>query len=100
MSYRASVAKKTIEIVKVMANAGRQLGVSEIARMLSINKSTVFGILGALQEGAYVLKDASTKKYTAGDELVRLARMITREPELVRAARPWLKLSGKQNLGG
>jgi len=37
--------------------------VSEIAQVLFINKSTVFGILRTLQEDGHVLKDLSTKKY-------------------------------------
>jgi IclR family KDG regulon transcriptional repressor len=91
MSYKASVTKKTLEVLKVLATAQRQLGVSEIARVLSINKSTAFGILGTLQEDGYVLKDLSTKKYTVGDELVNLSRMISEGKGLAHVARPFLE---------
>ena len=91
MSYKASVTKKTLEVLKVLAFPQRQLGVSEIAQVLSINKSTAFGILRTLQEDGYVLKDMSTKKYTVGDELVRLSKMISGGPGLVYVARPFLE---------
>jgi IclR family KDG regulon transcriptional repressor len=91
VSYKASVTSKTLEVLKVIASGKRQLGVSEIARMLSINKSTAFGILRALQEDAYVFKDVSTKKYTVGDELVRFSRMISEEKGLAHLARPFLE---------
>jgi DNA-binding IclR family transcriptional regulator len=65
--------------------------VSEIARMLSINKSTAFGILRTLQEDAYVLKDRSTKKYAVGRELVTLSKLISRTADLAHVARPFLE---------
>jgi len=89
--YKASLTNKTLEVLKLIATAGQQLGVSEIARAVSIHKSTVFGILRTLQQGAYVSKDASTKKYTVGDELVRFSRMISESQGLAHIARPFLK---------
>ena len=91
MSYKASVTKKTLEVLKVLAAAHRQLGVSEIARVLSINKSTAFGILRTLQEDGYVLKDIPTKKYAVGDELIRLSKMISGRAGLAQMARPFLE---------
>jgi DNA-binding IclR family transcriptional regulator len=91
VSYKASVTKKTLEVLKVLVASQRQLGVSEIAQVLSINKSTVFGILRTLQEDSYVLKDLVTKKYTVGDELVRLSKMIFGGAGLVHVARPFLE---------
>ncbi|MGD0237165.1 MAG: IclR family transcriptional regulator [Syntrophorhabdales bacterium] len=95
MSYKPSATTKTLEVLKVIANAKQQLGVSEIARALSINKSTAFGILRTLQEGAYVSKDVSTKKYAVGKELVRFSKMISREPDVAQVARPFLEKLGE-----
>ena len=91
MLYKASVTKKTLEVLKVLATAQRQLGVSEIARVLSINKSTTFGILRTLHKEGYVLKDMSTKKYTVGEELVRLSKVIWTGTDLVHVVRPFLE---------
>jgi IclR family transcriptional regulator, KDG regulon repressor len=89
--YKASVTSRTLEVLKLIADTSRQLGVSEIARMLSMNKSTAFGILRTLQQGAYVFKDASTKKYTVGDELIRFSRMISEDKGLAHLARPFME---------
>jgi DNA-binding IclR family transcriptional regulator len=91
VSYKASATSKTLEVLKLIANTKTQLGVSEIARLLSINKSTAFGILRSLHQGAYVFKDVSTKKYAVGDELVRFSRMISEDKGLAHVARPYLE---------
>lgn len=91
VACKATAVSKTLEVLKVIANTKKQLGVSEIARILSINKSTTFGILRTLEEGAYVFKDASTKKYTVGEELVRFSRMISEEKGLAHVARHYLE---------
>jgi len=80
--YKASVPKRTIETLKMILNAKRQLGVSEIARALSINKSTAFRILRALEESACILKDASTRKYVVGEQ----TRQVLKDD--VEGARP------------
>ena len=95
MSYKASAASKTLEVLKIIASTKRRLGVTEIARMLSINKSTAFGILRTLEEGAYVFKDLSTKKYGIGEELVRFSRMISEEQGLAHMARHLLERLGQ-----
>ena len=49
--YSAPVIKKTFEVLSLVVDSKRPLGVTEIARTLALSKSTVFGILKALQEG-------------------------------------------------
>lgn len=89
--YKASLTNKTLEVLKLIATTQEQLGVSEIARAVSIHKSTVFGILRTLQQGAYVSKDSSTKKYTVGDELIRFSRIVSENKGLSHLARPLLE---------
>ncbi len=67
------------------------MGVTEIAKSLSISKSTVFGVLKALQESGFVAKNRSTKKYTIGQELFELANTVLRGGELTAVARPFLE---------
>ncbi len=46
--YSAPLVYKTFAVLKQVANEPSELGVSDIARQLQLNKSTVFGITQAL----------------------------------------------------
>jgi predicted transcriptional regulator len=48
--YNAPILKKAIDIIKLMVRENKPLGVTEIARELSISKSTTFGILRSLEQ--------------------------------------------------
>lgn len=67
------------------------LGVTDIARRVSISKSTAYGILKCFQAEGLVSKDSSTKKYTVGRELMRLSKMIYKGQDLIFVARPYLE---------
>jgi DNA-binding IclR family transcriptional regulator len=93
--YNARISKKTLLILEHLATERGPLGVSQIASALSIHKSTVFGILKALEEEGYVTKDAINKKYTAGEGLFRLSKLALGAPDIGLLARPFLqKLAG------
>ena len=55
---------------------------THISQTLSINKSTVFGILKALQAEGFVVKDPATKKYTMGLGLFELSATIFKRTDL------------------
>lgn len=89
--YSAPVIKKTFEVLSLIVDSNKPLGVTEIARNLSLSKSTVFGILKALQEMGFVVKSKSTKRYTTGQELFKLSKKVLQGGELVSIARPFLE---------
>ncbi|MBN1777066.1 MAG: IclR family transcriptional regulator [Clostridiales bacterium] len=53
-----------------------ELGVSEIARMLDMQKSTVFNILSTFQDSGYVVKNPQTSKYYLGFKLLHLGYIV------------------------
>ncbi len=89
--YSAPVIKKTFEVLSLVVDSKRPLGVTEIARTLALSKSTVFGILKALQEGNLIIKSKSTKRYTIGEELFKIAKRVLQGGELSSIARPFLE---------
>ena len=89
--YKCRVTKKVLKVLEFLAEKHRPHGVSHIANALSMNKSTLFGILIALQEEGYVIKDAAQKTYTAGDGLFRLSKLAIRPPDVAVMARPFLQ---------
>jgi len=89
--YNAPIIKKALEVIKLVIDKNKPLGVTEIAKSLSLSKSTVFGILKALHESGFITKNRSTKKYIIGQELVELAKKVLRGGELTTVARPFLE---------
>lgn len=89
--YSAPVIKKTFEVMSLVVDSNKPLGVTEIARNLSLSKSTVFGILKALQDMGFIVKSKSTKRYTIGQELFRLSKKVLQGGELTSIARPFLE---------
>jgi DNA-binding IclR family transcriptional regulator len=89
--YNAPIVKKGIEILRLIARTEDPLGVSEIARKLSIVKSTALGILKALEEEGFVVQDSSTKKFVAGNALFQFSKEALRSMELPVVAKPFLQ---------
>ena len=89
--YNAPVLKKGIEILKLITRTEEPLGVSEIARRLSIVKSTALGILKSLEEEGFVTQDAVSKKFVAGSALYQFSREALRSMELPVVAKPFLQ---------
>jgi len=89
--YSAPIIRKGIEILRLIARTDEPLGVSEIARRLTIVKSTALGILKALEEEGFVVQDSITKKFLAGSALYQFSREALRSMELPVVARPFLQ---------
>ncbi len=89
--YNAPILKKAVEIIKLIVKEQKPLGVTDIARSLSISKSTTFGILKSLEEEGFLVKDPSSKKYSTGNTLFELSKKILRTTDVVVTARPYLE---------
>lgn len=89
--YNAPIIKKALDIIRLIIHENKPLGVTDIAKSLSLSKSTVFGILKALQESGFITKNRSTKRYIIGQELIELSKSVLRGGELTTVARPFLE---------
>jgi IclR family transcriptional regulator, KDG regulon repressor len=94
--YAAPIVTRVIQILRLIVQEHKQFGVTEISQALEINKSTVFGILKALQAEGFVVKDAATKRYTMGPGLFDLSTMIFKRTDLATLARPFLQQLAEQ----
>jgi IclR family transcriptional regulator, KDG regulon repressor len=88
--YNAPILKKAVEVIKLIVRENKPLGVTDIARILSLSKSTTFGILKSLEEEGFLVKDASSKKYSTGNTLFELSKRILRTTDVALTARPHL----------
>ena len=55
--------KRAIAVLDCFSQKEPELGVTEIARKLDMQKSTIFNILSTFQESGILTKDPSNNKY-------------------------------------
>lgn len=89
------MTKKVLKVLEYLIEERTPLGVSQMASALSMNKSTLFGILRALEEAGYVIKERVAKTYAAGEGLIRLSKLSFRPPDIAGLARPFLQRLAK-----
>jgi IclR family KDG regulon transcriptional repressor len=88
LKYQAPIVKKAFQILKLLSDNERGLGISELSRTLEIGKSTVHGITSALEEVGAVMRTPLTKKYTLGFTFFELGRLAYTQTALIDLAKP------------
>jgi len=91
VKYQAPTVKKAFSILNRIAAQKKGQGVSELASCLKISKSTVHGILTALDELGVVTRDTQTKRYSLGLTLFELGRAAYSRADLKDSARPFME---------
>lgn len=74
-AYRVQVLDRALAILDVLAEADRELGPAELARRLSLHKTTIHRLLRVLERHRFVRQEKGHGKYTLG---VRLFELGTR----------------------
>ena len=89
--YNPPVLKRALDILRFIVKEQHPLGITEIAQRLSINKSTAFGILLALEEQGFIVKDSASKKYSMGEQLFELSKMVFKRTDIAILSKPFLE---------
>jgi len=88
--YQAPTVGKAFRILEHVCRADQGSTISEIARELSMGKSTVHGVTVALEETGALVRDPETKRYLPGMMLYRLGRAAHARFDLERIAHPFM----------
>lgn len=91
LKYKAPIVKKAFSILQLLSKSDPGLTVSDLARQLPISKSTVFGIVSALEDTGAVSRDEVTKRYSLGLTLFELGRAVEAKIDLKDVARPHME---------
>lgn len=91
IAYSAPIVSKAMRVLRMIITSSHNPGISEIASGLSLAKSTTHGILAALEEAGWVLRDPITRKYTCGHSVRDLSHKASVRVPLVDQARPYLE---------
>lgn len=89
-SRRVRSVDHAIDVLETMANSGRAIGVSDIARRTELSKATVYHILSTLETRRFVLRDPNSALYRLSWALYELGSNVVRDVDLSRIARPYL----------
>jgi len=78
---------RAVAILQAFDATWPELGVTELAHRTGLDKSTVYRLLSALQQGGLIAQDAATSRYRLGPGLVRLAGLAAQQLDVAQAAR-------------
>ena len=82
---------KALAILKQFTPAAGDLGASDVARLLSMDKVIAYRLLRTLAAEDFLVQDPATKKYRLGPGLIGLASHDLREVPASELARPWME---------
>lgn len=86
-SRRVQSVEHAIDILQVLADSGRSMGLSGIAQRVGLSKATVHHLLGTLQARRFVVRDPDTARYRLSWGLYELGAAVVRSVDLTRTAR-------------
>lgn len=84
-------AKRVVLVLEALGAAPEGLGVSDLARMLGVHRSTTSRLLGTLAANGMVERDAISQRYRLGARMVGLAATAVARMPVVSQARPELE---------
>lgn len=85
-----SSVSNALKLLKVFTDQSNELGITELARELSIAKSTVHRIASTLVAEGFLEKNPVNDKYRLGLALFRLGALVRRRMDVSYEARPML----------
>ena len=88
--YLVKSLLKAIDVLECFSDLHPELGVSEIAKMLELQKSTVFNILNTLEHRGYVDQSPQTGKYHLGLRVLHMSYIVNHHMGLREMFLPYL----------
>jgi IclR family transcriptional regulator, KDG regulon repressor len=82
--------QKALDILDAFAPQKPELSLTELAELLSINKSTLFNLLRTLESHGYIVQSPQTKRYRLGLRFLDRAALVTDYADVSRVAPPFL----------
>lgn len=89
--YHIQVLDRTLDILNVLAEVNQSLGPAELARRVSLHKTTTHRLLMALEHLGFVRREPRQGKYGLGVKLFELGSRAVARFELRERAEPFLR---------
>ena len=88
-AYTVASVDRAIELLFILESASRDLGVTELSKMLGVQKSTVHNLLQTLMARDFV-RQTDSGRYTLGFRLMRIGHAAAERLDIRRLALPIL----------
>ena len=88
--YKVKSLAKAMRVLECFTVQEPELGISDIARKLSLQKSTVHNILSTFEKMGYVAKNVQTEKYSLGLKMLSFGYVINSHMDLRRIFMPYM----------
>lgn len=85
---RVHSVDKALLIVKLLAEKGREMKLTEISDELDINKSTLHGLISTLKFHGFVDQDEDNQKYRLGLYLIQLGEIASKSLDIIEITSP------------
>lgn len=89
-NYLIQSVTHSLEVMDTLAQAGGEVGVTEIAKTLKLHKNNIFRILATLGLKGYVQQNPQTDAYTLGPACLKLGQSYLLSSDIVGRVRPIL----------
>ncbi len=87
---------RALDILEAFTESNEALGITELSRRVSLNKSTTYRIVQALRARNYINQDQRTNKYCLGHRILSLASSFLNQNRLRELARTYLEELSKK----
>lgn len=81
---------RAMRVLECFSVAEPELGVSEIAKKLGMQKSTIYNILSTFQQNGYISQNTKTNKYFLGMKFLHLSYIVNRHLSLREVFLPYM----------
>ncbi len=88
---KQSMLEKGLEIIELLAEAGRPMTVAEISETLKMPRPTVYRLIQPLEDRGYVSRTTSRNEYTLWLKCLHLGEIVRNSMELRRLAYPFMQ---------
>lgn len=89
--YKVKSLVKVFKILECFSTAQPELGITEISRMLDIQKSTVHNIADTCQQLGYLVQNKETGKYSLGVKFLQFSYIINTHMGLRKFFLPYIQ---------
>ena len=86
-----SSLQRALDILALFGPQSPELGITDIARALSLHKSTVAGLVYTLQRNGYIAQNPENRRYHLGLQIVERAGVLLDQIEIRKIAMPELE---------
>ena len=88
LQTQTQTVSRALDILEVFLDYGPEIGLSEVSRLVQLNKATAYRILSTLEGRGYVVRSPENRKYRLGVRTFELGSYFQSQIELRRIAIP------------